>query len=364
MKQAFNSFTEAKASWSAFLEHIKIHRPNEQDIRQYGYFGPEIKDLAIPWTVWEEQFSLDDQAADAAYERKLVQHLNGMRDRLNEARGNGVPWLLNSSNFLYDVAEISQVCFCVIPNLRDVGKSLKQFKLDEARVIAAEAIALKNRVEEKLGWFGEQEGVIKGVSDAAKSTTTDVENAKSTLVDTTNKLKKSQADLNKHGMAGAFASAAKEFNNQRMIFGLGFFVALVAIVCIGISSKEAYNSIGESYAFVGALAKTAPFVWLGWFCVRQLGQMTRVQQDYEFKKATALAFEAHKKEIVEADDADKELTKQFMKVVIANFGDNPVRLLPNSSKEHGHPIEELIAKISDDKTFERLIKVFESLKSK
>ena len=92
--------------------------------------------------------------------------------------------------------------------------------------------------------------------------------------------------------------------------------------------------------------------------------MTRVQQDYEFKKATALAFEAHKKEIVEADDADKELTKQFMKVVIANFGDNPVRLLPNSSKEHGHPIEESIAKVSDDKTFERLIKVFESLKSK
>jgi predicted ArsR family transcriptional regulator len=92
--------------------------------------------------------------------------------------------------------------------------------------------------------------------------------------------------------------------------------------------------------------------------------MTRVQQDYEFKTATALAFEAHKKEIVEADDADKELTKQFLKVVTANFGDNPVRLLPNSNNEHGHPIEELIAKVSDDKTFERLVKVFESLKGK
>ena len=364
MKQAFNSYNEVRASWSAFLEHIKTHRPNEQDIRQYGHFGPEIKDLAIPWAVWEEQFSLDDQAADAAYERKLVQHLNSMRDRLNEARNNGVPWLLNNTNFLYDVAEISQVCFCVIPNLRDVGKSLKQFRLDEARVIAAEAVALKNRVEEKLGWVEEQEGVIKSVSDAAKTTTTDIESAKNTLVETTEKLKKSQADLNKQGMAGAFSSAAKAFNKQRMLFGFGFFIALVAIVCIGISSRDAYNSIGESYAFIGALAKTAPFVWLGWFCVRQLGQMTRVQQDYEFKKATALAFEAHKKEVVEADEADKELTKQFLKVVVANFGDNPVRLLPNSSNEHGHPIEELIAKVSDDKTFDRLVKVFESLKSK
>ena len=66
----------------------------------------------------------------------------------------------------------------------------------------------------------------------------------------------------------------------------------------------------------------------------------------------------------EADEADKELTKQFLKVVTVNFGDNPVRLLPNSNSEHGHPIEELIAKVSDDKTFDRLVKVFESLKGK
>jgi len=364
MKQALNSFKETQSAWTEFLEHIKVHRPNEQDIKQFGYFGPEIKDLAIPWTVWEEQFSLDDQPVDVTFERKLVQHLNSIRDRLNEGKNHGVPWLLNSSPFLNDVAEINQVCFGVMPNLRDLGKSIKNFKLDEVRVVAAEATALKNAVEQKLSWVGEQEKIIKNVSDVAGTTKTDLENAKNTLVDTINKLRKSQADLNKHGMAGAFASAAEKFNTQRMIFGGGFVIALIAIVCIGISSKAAYSSIGESYAFVGALAKTAPFIWLGWFCVRQLGQMTRVQQDYEFKTATALAFEAHKKEIVEADDADKELVKQFLKVVTANFGDNPVRLLPNTNNEHGHPIEELIAKVSDDKTFDRLIKVFESLKGK
>ena len=364
MKQALNSFKETQSAWIDFLEHIKLNRPNEQDIKQSGYFGPEIKDLAIPWTVWYEQFSLEDQPVDVTFERRLVQYLTSMRDRLNEGRNNGVPWLLNSSSFLNDIADINQICFGVMPNLRDVGKSIKIFKLDEARVIAAETSALKNIVEQKLKWVGEQEVVIKSVSDVADKTKTDIDNVSAILVETSNKLKKSQADLSKHGMAGAFASAAEKFNNQRIIFGVGFAIALIAIICNGISSKDAFNSIGENYAFVGALAKTAPFIWLGWFCVRQLGQMTRVQQDYEFKTATALAFEAHKKEMSEADEADKELTKQFLKVVTVNFGDNPVRLLPNSNSEHGHPIEELIAKVSDDKTFDRLVKVFESLKGK
>lgn len=364
MKQAFNSYNETINSWNAFLDHINSHRPNEKDTRQYGYPGPEIKDLGIPWAIWEEQFSLEDQTVDVSFERKLVQHLNSMRDRLNEARNNGVSWLLNNSSFLYDAAEINQVCFCVIPNLRIVGQSLKNFKLEEARVIAAEAVALKNKVEKNLKWIGEQEGIIKSVSDAANSIISDVDKAKNVLIDTTNKLNKSQADLNKHGMAGAFAATARKFTIQRVIFGLGFLVALVAIAFIGISTKDAYASIGENYMFVGVLVKNAPFVWLGWFSARQLGQITRVQQDYEFKTATALAFEAHKKEIIESDDADKELTKQFLKTVISNFGDNPVRLLPNSKNEHGHPIEELITKVADDKTFDRLVKVFESLKGK
>lgn len=364
MKQAFNAYNETIMSWDSFLDYINTHRPSEKDIRHYGYIGPEIKDLGIPWTIWEEQFSLEDQNVDASFERKLVQHLNSMRDRLNEAKNNGVQWLLNNSSFLCDAAEINQVCFCVIPNLRNIGQSLKNFKLDEARVIAAEAVALKNKVEEKLVWVAENTGIIKSVSDVANSTISDVDKAKTTLIDTTNKLNKSQADLNKHGMAGAFAATARKFTNQRLIFGAGFLVALVAIVCIGISSKDAYDSIGQSYAFVGALVKTAPFVWLGWFSARQLGQMTRVQQDYEFKTATALAFEAHKKEIIEEDDADKELIKQFLKTVISNFGDNPVRLLPNTKNEHGHPIEELITRVADDKTFDRLVKIFESLKGK
>ncbi len=364
MKQAFNSYNETKNSWNGFLDHINAHRSNEKDIRTYGYMGPEIKDLGIPWAIWEEQFSLEDKSVDASFERKLVQHLNSMRDRLNEARNNGVPWLLNNSSFLYDAAEINQICFCVIPPLRGSGKSLKNFKLDEARLIAAESVALKNKVEEKLKWVGEQEGIIKRVSETANSTISDVENAKKSLIDTTSKLNKSQADLNKHGMAGAFAAAARKFTIQRVIFGFGFFLALGGIACIGISSEAALGSIGENFAFVGALGKAAPFVWLGWFSVRQLGQMTRVQQDYEFKTATALAFEAHKKEIIENDEADRELTKHFLKAVISNFGDNPVRLLPNSKNEYGHPIEELITKVSDDKTFDRLVKVFDSLKGK
>ncbi len=134
------------------------------------------------------------------------------------------------------------------------------------------------------------------------------------------------------------------------------------IVGIGYDNRLVLSTIGTDLKFMGVILSASPWVWLGWFCVRQLGQMTRIQQDYEFKTATALAFEAHKRELTAGDGADAELSKQFLKTVVQNFGDNPVRLLPDSKNEHGHPIEELISKVSDDKTFDRLVKVFESLK--
>lgn len=89
-----------------------------------------------------------------------------------------------------------------------------------------------------------------------------------------------------------------------------------------------------SVALLKRLGTIAPAVWLGWYAARQLGRISRVQEDYEFKVATALAYQSYRDEIRAL--ASEELREKFAEVVIENFGNNPVRLY--ESTKHDDPV--------------------------
>lgn len=359
MKKAFEAYEGTISGWDEFVTHIKTHRPNEVQLGQFGFDDVEISEMSIPWAAWKTVVTQADEASDISFERKLVNHLNAMKNVLNEAKNQGVSWLFVSTNFLVDVAEVSQICFVLVPAVRGLSAEMAQANIDTAKIAATELSAenakLKIQIEDarqKTVAIAEFAGEVTGVKDA-------LDKAKTNLDASNEKLEKARADLNKQGLSDAFAAAASDFNKQRLLFGVLFIAALIGLFCIGLKSRASFDTIGFDYKFLSGFTLAAPLIWLGWFSVRQLGQLARVQQDYEYKKATALAFEAHKKEILDADTTDKELSKRLLEIVIKNFGDNPVRLLPDAATEHGHPMEEMISKLSDGKVVDQMIKSLE-----
>lgn len=361
MKKALEAYESLVIAWDDYLSHMKINKPDQVRIAQYGFEDVDISEIGIPWNAWKEVVSLQDEPTDITFEKKLIRHLNAMQGQLAEGKNQEVKWLLNTSSFLSDVAEISQICFVLAPAVRGFADAIEQANLTSVKVAAAEVHAENEKFKNTLAVVTKNVEEITRYAEEVEGVKNTLAKANENLIEVNLTLKDARADLNKQGLSGAFTAAATNFNNQRWMFAAAFVFALVGIFIIGIRSKSEFESITD-LKFLSGIVLASPFVWLGWFSTRQLSQLAKVQQDYEYKKATALAFEAHKKEIVEADNVDKELSKRLLETVIKNFGDNPVRLLPSASNDHGHPVEELISKLSDTKVVEQIIKAYEAAK--
>ncbi len=107
------------------------------------------------------------------------------------------------------------------------------------------------------------------------------------------------------------------------------------------------------------LALTAPFVWLGWFSARNYGHISRLSEDYEYKEASAKAFEGYKREV---GDAHPEMLQKLLEQAIQNLGENPIRIFEGKNN-HGSPVQDLIEKVlSDEKLVAKLKEVFAAVK--
>jgi hypothetical protein len=71
--------------------------------------------------------------------------------------------------------------------------------------------------------------------------------------------------------------------------------------------------------------------------VKQYGYLSRIQEDYAYKFASAMAFEGYKKQ---AKEIDEDLLKQLLAVSVENLSQNPIRLF-NSNDNHASPANEI-----------------------
>src|SRR5690606_29078244 len=91
----------------------------------------------------------------------------------------------------------------------------------------------------------------------------------------------------------------------------------------------------------------APLIWLGWYSARQVGRISRVQEDYEYKAASALAFQSYKEEVKLG--GDPEMEKKLLEIAIRTFGENPVRLYENHASEPVTPLQAAIKELPPEK---------------
>ena len=363
MKSAQTPYDQLVEAWNGFLEHTKTNRPNEIRIGQFGYADMEVSEIELPWNSWKLVIDSKDAGVDIVYEKQVVTLLNTMKDALNSAKNNGVSWLLNSSGFLASSRELSQILFVLLPAMRSDVKEFSRLAIPSSALAAAEIAEIKRQVDQSFQGISENAVKVGNFSVEVDDAKKAIADASKGLHEANIKIKKATADLNKQGLSEAFADAVRKFIYERALFGAGFLVAVVGLICIGIKNASAFETVGHDWRALSGFAIAAPLVWLGWFCARQMGLLTKLQQDYEYKKATALAFEAHKKEVVESDGADSELSRKLLETVIKNFGDNPVRVIQSAKAEHGHPIEELITKASDQKFIDQAIKALSQFKT-
>jgi hypothetical protein len=363
MKSAQTSYKQLVEAWNAFIEHVKNKRPNEIRIGQFGYSDMELSEIELPWKSWKVVIDLEDKSIDIVYEKQVVTLLNAMNDALNNAKNIGVNWLLNSSGFLNQSRELSQLTFVLIPAMRSDLKEFFRYNISSGILAASEIAAIKKQVDETYQSISEDAVNVEDFSTQVDDAKKAISDASKSLQDANLKIMKATADLNKQGLSEAFADAVEKFTKERLLFGAGFLIAVAGLICVGIKNAKAFQTMGQDWNALSGFAIAAPLVWFGWFCARQTGLLTKLQQDYEYKKATALAFEAHKKEIVESDSADLELSKKLLETVIKNFGDNPIRVIDNSKSDHGHPLEEFFSKLTDQKFIDQLIKALTQLKT-
>lgn len=356
MKNSHTAIQSLIDEWNSFIEHIKQHKPTEINLTQFGFADTNLETLPLPFQAWIDATKGEDKEVDIAFEKKLCAIATSIKNQITSAKNNGVNWLLNDQNFLNDCTELTQICLITIPLIRGYGK--EQIDLDIKGALAArtEIQQLQTQIQSQAKDANTKSDDIATYADQVATVKANLEAAQNALEIAEKKLAKATADLNKQGLADAFAVAAKKFERQRLIFAAGFLFAIAGLLCVALNGKEAFSDL-TNYEFIGSFAIAAPLIWLGWLCARQLAQTTKIQQDYEYKKATALTFEAHKNEIKDGDAEDKRLSEKFLNTVVQNFGDNPVRLLQSTKEEHGHPMEEALSSLTDKKIIEPLTKL-------
>ena len=157
-------------------------------------------------------------------------------------------------------------------------------------------------------------------------------------------------DARTEGLAKAFQDRSTKLQSERGIWALAFVVAIVVLLVLAcVFQSDLKNLTYESLvvALLKRLGIVAPAIWFGWYAARQLGRISRVQEDYEFKVATALAYQSYRDEISAL--ASEELREKFAEVVIENFGNNPVRLYENTKHDDSvSPSEAMLKNLSPE----------------
>jgi hypothetical protein len=182
------------------------------------------------------------------------------------------------------------------------------------------------------------------------------------LIDQANdKLNKALQDINRQALAGAFTHQVEKIKGERIVWVILFLASIAWLLGVGVYvTKDADpKNLFDWHNLLKGLPFIAPAIWLGWVSVRQAGTLSKIQQDYAYKAATAVAFEGYKREVAAAND--EALSKQLLETTVRNFGENPIRIY-SKADDHAMPIEQLLATVKDDSTWARVIDLVKALK--
>lgn len=263
--------------------------------------------------------------------------------------------------------------------------------LEEARTIADQLTKAKNEVLQA----SEEIRVAKSVVDTAKNNAEkdasalqgsvaklneSIEAALKRAAEAVSQLDAGLRDARRQGLAAAFSERHSAARFEYYLWISAFLIAIAGLAVLGWFQFAAFQdevvataikaTVDGKGAWVdglllaarrvlGELPLAIPVVWLGWYSAKRIGAVSRLMQDYEYKAATALAFESYKNETLLLGGG--ELSEQLLLTTINNFGQNPARFA-EANKDHAHPLEALLDTIKDEKSYDRFLKLIDKLR--
>lgn len=165
------------------------------------------------------------------------------------------------------------------------------------------------------------------------------------LDDEKEKIKDILGDANRASMAQSFLERKKELNipiyNSAFWRNIGLLSMSILIFAILIVewSQEQF----DYFRFFSRLPVVMPLLWLVWSNSQRNNHLVRVQEEYAYKAAVAIAFEGYKRKVDEIDDV--ELKKLLLELSVTNMGNNPVNLFDKNTKNSPFEIDKIIEKI-------------------
>lgn len=204
----------------------------------------------------------------------------------------------------------------------------------QANIDSAEISTLLAQLEKHQA---ESESAFKSAQDALVSKTIELNEA-------SKELSKARADLNAQGLSNAFADRAKKLTMYRLILDGVFILLTFVLASVVIGFRVHYGVKDMTWLeWATLISPLSLVIWLAWKVSSRSEIVGRLIEDYEFKTATALAFQGYKKEAAEANPS---LLEDLIERAITNFGVNPVRLMPRAKSTHNSPAEALAEKLS------------------
>ena len=86
-----------------------------------------------------------------------------------------------------------------------------------------------------------------------------------------------------------------------------------------------------------SLILISPFIWFSWLATKQIGNLFRLSEDYQFKASVAKSYEGYRKQ---AASIDREFEKTLFASALKRFDQEPLRHV--ETHVHGSPVTEFI----------------------
>lgn len=147
-------------------------------------------------------------------------------------------------------------------------------------------------------------------------------------------------NANRLGMAASFKKRKDELSKPYWVWG----IATVVTICVLIGTSYSVFAIlkDKPFSYEYLLVRIpifASFVWLGWFCAKQFGFVSRIREDYSYKYAVSMAFEGYKNATKEINE---EMLESLLSLTLQNISSNPLSIYETGSN-HGTPINEILS---------------------
>ena len=188
----------------------------------------------------------------------------------------------------------------------------------------------------------------------AAKTKADLENSTVALNSAIEQERQTQSRLTKalqsaqmEGLAGSFTTMSLKTETsiqqtQKRFDSALLYLLLIGALAVIFEIQNGFAKTAEEFAFrlIRMLSLATPGIWIAWIASRKLSALNRVFTDYQYKSASALAYESYRQTV--NDSGNDELKQQLLAFAIRSFGENPTHYYESAKNEASSPFESVM----------------------